>query len=208
VVGDVREHQLRGNIPPRFYGNYAHPIGTLTAPAMMVSAAGDPVSIVETVRRALAEVDRGMPVLNIRTLNEQLDRGSITQRLTADLSACFGGLALLMAAIGLYGVMSYSMARRTSEIGIRMALGASQGSVIWMAMRETLWMVAVGVALGLGAARWLGRVVAHQLFGLSAADPVAIGAAVAVIVCAAAVAGFVPARRAARVDPMAALRSE
>jgi ABC-type antimicrobial peptide transport system permease subunit len=77
-----------------------------------------------------------------------------------------------------------------------------------MAMRETLWMVAVGVALGLGAARWLGRVVAHQLFGLSAADPAAIGAAVAVILCAAAVAGFVPARRAARVDPMAALRSE
>ncbi len=208
VVGDVREHQLRGNIRPRFYGNYAHPIGTLTAPAMMVSAVGDPVIVVETVRRALAEVDRSLPVLNIRTLNEQLDRGAITQRLTADLSACFGGLALLMAAIGLYGVMSYSMARRTSEIGIRMALGASQSSVLWMAMRETLWMVAVGVALGLGAAWWLGRVVQHQLFGLSAADPVAIGGAVAVIVCAAAVAGFVPARRAARVDPMAALRSE
>jgi len=208
VVGDVRENELRGKIRQRFYGNYAHPIGTLTAPAMVVSAVGDPVRVVETVRRALAEVDRSLPVLNIRTLNQQLDRGAITQRLTADLAACFGGLALLMAAIGLYGVMSYSMARRTSEIGIRIALGASQGSVLWMAMRETLWMVAVGVALGLGAAWWLGRVVEHQLFGLSAADPVAIGVAVAVIVCAAALAGFVPARRAARVDPMAALRSE
>jgi ABC-type antimicrobial peptide transport system permease subunit len=105
-------------------------------------------------------------------------------------------------------VMSYSMARRTSEIGIRMALGASQGSVLWMAMRETLWLVAVGVALGMGAAWWLGRVVESQLFGLSAADPVAMGIAVAVMVGAAALAGFVPARRAARVDPMTALRSE
>jgi ABC-type antimicrobial peptide transport system permease subunit len=208
VVADVRENRLRGKISPRFYGNYAHPIGTLTAPAMVVSAVGDPVSVVETVRRALAEVDRSVPVLNIRTLNEQLDRGSITQRLTADLSACFGALALLMAAIGLYGVMSYSMARRTAEIGIRIALGASQGSVLWMAMRETLWMVTVGVAIGLGAAWWLGRVVEHQLFGLSAADPLAIGVAIAVIVCAAGLAGLVPARRAARVDPMAALRSE
>jgi predicted permease len=208
VVDDVREHRLRGKIPPRFYGNYAHPIGTLTAPAMVVSAVGDPVRVVETVRRALAEVDRSLPVLNIRTLNQQLDRGAITQRLTADLSACFGGLALLMAAIGLYGVMSYSMARRTSEIGIRMALGASQGSVMWMAMRETLGMVAVGVALGLAAAFGLGRVVESQLFGLSAADPLAMGVAVAVIVCAAALAGFVPARRAARLDPMTALRCE
>jgi ABC-type antimicrobial peptide transport system permease subunit len=100
------------------------------------------------------------------------------------------------------------MARRTGEIGIRMALGASQGNVLWMAMRETLWLVAAGVALGLGSAWWLGRVVQSQLFGLSAADPLAMGVAVAVIVCAAALAGFVPARRAARVDPMTALRSE
>jgi predicted permease len=208
VVADVQEHSLRGKIGPRFYGNYAHPIGTLSAPALVVRAAGDPVGIVETVRRNLSEVDRNIPVLNIRTLNQQLDRGTIVPRLTADLSACFGGLALLMAAIGLYGVMSYSMARRTSEIGIRMALGASQGSVLWMAMRETLWLVAVGVALGLGAAWWLGRVVESQLFGLSAADPAAMGIAVAVMVGAAALAGFVPARRAARVDPMTALRSE
>ncbi len=180
----------------------------MTAPALVVSAAGDPVSMVETVRRTLAEVDRGIPVLNIRTLNQQLDRGTIVQRLTADLSACFGGLALLMAAIGLYGVMSYSMARRTGEIGIRMALGASQGSVLWLAMRETLWLVAMGLALGLASAWWLGRVVQSQLFGLSAEDPVAIGVAVAAIVGAAALAGFVPARRAARVDPMTALRSE
>jgi predicted permease len=208
VVGDAQEHTLRGKIRPRFYGNYAHPIGTLSAPAMVVSAAGDPVEVVETVRRAIAGVDAAVPVLNIRTLDQQLDRGTIVQRLTADLAACFGGLALLMAAIGLYGVMSYSTARRTAEIGIRMALGASQGSVLWMVMRETLGMVAVGVVLGLTGAWWLGRAVESQLFGLTAADPWAIGIAVGVMLCAAALAGFVPAARAARVDPTIALRFE
>ncbi len=208
VVSDAREHGLRGVVGPRFYGNYAHPIGTLSEPALVLRAAGDPAGLVETVRKAIAGVDASIPVMNIRTLNQQLDRGTIVQRLTADLSACFGGLALLMAAIGLYGVMSYSIARRTPEIGIRMALGASQGSVLWMVMRETLAMTAAGVALGLTAAWWLGRAVASQLFGLSPADPLAIAAAVGVMACAAALAGFVPARRAARVDPMTALRSE
>ena len=113
VVADVREHQLRGKIHPRFYGNYAHPIGTLSEPALVLSAVGDPVKLIETVRRAIAGVDSSVPVLNVRTLNQQLDRGTIVQRLTADLSACFGGLALLIAAIGVYGVMSYSAARRT-----------------------------------------------------------------------------------------------
>ncbi len=94
VVADVQEHDLRGIVRPRFYGNYAHPIGTLSAPAMVVSAAGDPVGVVETVRRAIADMDSAIPVLNIRTLNQQLDRGTIVQRLTADLAACFGGLAL------------------------------------------------------------------------------------------------------------------
>jgi predicted permease len=208
VVADVREHNLRGKIRPRFYGNYAHPIGTLTQPAIVVSAAGDPVGVVETVRRAIAGVDASVPVMNIRTLNQQLDRGTIVQRLTADLAACFGGLALLMAAIGLYGVMSYSMARRTAEIGIRMALGASRGSVLGMVMRETLGMVTVGVAFGLAAAWYLGRAVQNQLFGLTPADPWAIGIAVGVLVGAAALAGLVPAARAARIDPMSALRCE
>ena len=208
VVADVREHDLRGKIRPRFYGNYAHPIGTLSPPAILVSAVGDPVGVVETIRRAIAGVDASVPVLNIRTLNQQLDRGTIVQRLTADLAACFGGLALLMATIGLYGVMSYSMARRTAEIGIRMALGASRGSVLGMVMRETLGMVTVGVALGLAAAWWLGRAVQNQLFGLTPADPWAIGAAVGVLIAAAALAGFVPAARAARIDPMSALRCE
>ena len=208
VVADAREHQLRGNIRQRFYGNYAHPIGTLSEPALVVSASGDPAAIVETVRRTIAAAEPSLPVLNIRTLDQQLDRGTIVQRLTADLSACFGGLALLMAAIGLYGVMSYSMARRTAEIGIRMALGASRGGVLWMVLRESLALCGVGVAIGLAAAWWLAPAVQNQLFGLTAADPSTIAIAIAVIVCAALLAGYLPASRAARVDPMTALRCE
>jgi predicted permease len=208
VVADVQEHSLRGTIRPRFYGNYAHPIGTLSAPSMIVSVAGDPAKMIETTRRAIAAVDPSIPVLNIRTLDQQLDRGTIVPRLTADLSACFGGLALLMAAIGLYGVMSYSTARRTAEIGIRMALGASHGSVLWMVMRETLLMLAIGTVFGLAGAYWLGRLAQNMLFGLKATDPLAAAVAVGVMALAAALAGFIPARRAARLDPLNALRCE
>ena len=162
----------------------------------------------ETARRAIASVDASIPVLNIRTLNQQLERGTIVPRLTGDLAACFGALALLMAAIGLYGVMSHSTARRTSEIGIRMALGASQQSVLWMVMRETLRMLAIGTALGLFAALWLGRLVQSLLFGVDAKDPVAASIAVGVLALAAALAGLIPAFRAARVDPIIALRCE
>ncbi len=208
VVGDVQEHSLRGKIRPRFYGNYAHPIGTLAAPAIVLNASGDPAALIETARRGIASVDASIPILNIRTLNQQLERGTIIPRLTADLAACFGVLALMMAAIGLYGVMSYSTARRTSEIGIRMALGASQQSVLWMVMRETLRMLAIGTALGLSAALLLGRLIQSLLFGVDANDLAAVSIAVGVLALSAALAGFIPAIRAARVDPMTALRCE
>jgi ABC-type antimicrobial peptide transport system permease subunit len=180
----------------------------LSAPAIVLNASGDPVALVETARRAITSVDASIPVLNIRTLKQQLERGTIVPRLTADLAACFGALALLMAAIGLYGVMSYSTTRRTSEIGIRMALGASQQSVLWMVMRETLRMLAIGTALGLFAALYLGRLVQSLLFGVDVKDPVAASIAVGVLALAAALAGLIPALRAARVDPIVALRSE
>jgi len=120
----------------------------------------------------------------------------------------FGKAALLLATIGLYGVMSYSISRRTSEIGIRMALGASQSGVIWMVLREVLWMVAIGVAIGLLGALASGRLIGSRLFGLTPADPATLVLAISVILLAAALAGFVPARRASRIDPMNALRSE
>ncbi|HEV2689423.1 MAG TPA: ABC transporter permease, partial [Bryobacteraceae bacterium] len=124
VVADVKEHSVREPKRPRFYANLYHPIGTVQDVVFLLTSSKDPANVAPAVRRAIAEINRSLPVVSIRTLNEQIDRRLITPRLIADLSAFFGGLALLMAGIGLYGVMSYSMSRRTSEIGIRMALGA------------------------------------------------------------------------------------
>jgi predicted permease len=206
VAADAKEHALRETKRPRFYANIFHPIGTVERVTFLVSSSKDPSGIVSAVRRSLVEIDRTLPVLVIRTLNQQIDVRLITQRLIAELSAFFGGVALLMAAIGLYGVMSYSMSRRTSEIGIRMALGASETSVIWMVLRETLWLVGIGVAIGLPCAIGAGRLLGNRLFGLTAADPATIATAIMIILGATVLAGFVPARRASRIDPMNALR--
>jgi predicted permease len=197
VAADAQEHQLRGVVRQRFYANLFHPIGTVEDVTFLLNVSRDPASAFPAVRHAISELDQNIPVRSIRTLNEQIDRRLTTQRLIAQLSAFFGGVALLLAALGLYGVMSYSISRRTSEIGIRMALGASQSGVIWMVLRETLWMVAIGVAIGLLCALASGRWIGSRL-----------ALSISVILLAVILAGFLPARRASRIDPMNALRSE
>jgi predicted permease len=206
VVPDAREHTLRQEKAPRFYANIFHPIGTVESVTLLLSSSGDPATVAPSVRRAIADINPGLPVLSVHTLNEQIDRRLITQRLIAELSAFFGGLALLTAAIGLYGVMSYAISRRTSEIGIRMALGASKTGVIWMVLGETIWLVAIGVAIGLPCALASGRWITSRLFGLTTADPISIAIAITIILGATLAAGYVPARRAAHTDPMQALR--
>lgn len=206
VVADARERRLAGPQERRFYPNIAHPIGTVESVTFMLNTSGDPANVISTVRRVLAQIDRNLPMLNARTVGEQIDRRLITQRLIAQLSAFFGGVALVLAAIGLYGVMSYSTSRRTGEIGVRVALGASQGHVSWMVLRETLWLVAIGVAIGLPCAVALGRLISASLFGLTPWDPATIALAITIILCSTMVAGYVPARRASHIDPMNALR--
>jgi ABC-type antimicrobial peptide transport system permease subunit len=144
----------------------------------------------------------------MRTLDEQVDRSLSTERLVATLSTVFGALATFLAAIGLYGVMAYTVTRRTREIGIRMALGAGRGHVIWLVMREVLLLMCIGVAVGLPASWLLTKLVQSQLYGVAAHDPVTIAAAVLVIGAIAAVAGYAPGRRATRIQPMEALRCE
>jgi ABC-type antimicrobial peptide transport system permease subunit len=128
--------------------------------------------------------------------------------LIAQLVSFFGVLALLLACVGLYGVMGHAVSRRTNEIGIRMALGAKSQSILWMVLRETLILVVAGIAIGVPVALSAARLVSTQLYGLSAADPLTLAAAVTLLIAVAALAGYLPARRASRVDPMVALRYE
>ncbi len=208
VVADSIEHRPNERKGPRFYANIAHPIGTQGAVTFLLSTSEEPGSVAFEARKVLRQFDRNLPILAVRSVDQQLDRRLITERLVADLAAFFGALALLMAAIGLYGVMSYSMSRRTNEIGIRMALGASASSVMRMVLSETLGMVAIGVAIGLPCGIAVGRVIASKLYGITAADPIAMATALIIVLGSALLAGYVPAQRASRIDPMQSLRHD
>ena len=160
------------------------------------------------IRRTLAGVDPNLTVMDLRSLDAQVAGNFDQERLTARLTSLFGILALILASVGLYGVMSYFVARRTSEIGIRMALGATRSSVVSMVLRGAFWQILIGLALGIPAALYGGHLMKSLLYGVVSYDPVAlVGAPLALVLCAAA-AGFIPARRAATVEPMQALRTE
>jgi macrolide transport system ATP-binding/permease protein len=160
------------------------------------------------IRQKLAEIDPTLTVMDLRTLDAQVADNFDQERLVAQLSTLFGALSLILASVGLYGVMSYFVARRTSEIGIRMALGATRQSVVNMVMRGVLWQVIIGLCLGIPASLYAGYLMKKLLYGVGSYDPWAlIGAPLMLVVCAMA-AGFIPARRAASVEPMQALRTD
>jgi putative ABC transport system permease protein len=168
----------------------------------------DPVALTVSVRNLIQGMDHNLPVYGVKTLTAQVDEIMFTDRLVTVFSLCLGLLASLLAAVGLYGVMAYVVARRTREIGIRMALGATQKNVAWMILREILGMLATGLCLGLIAAYGIGRVVESLLFGVKAGDPIVFAIAAGLLVAVALLAGWLPSRKAANVDPMVALRYE
>jgi predicted permease len=170
--------------------------------------AGKPENLEPAVRRALADIDPNLTVLDIMSLTEQVDRNFNQDRLIARLTQLFGLLALVLACVGLYGVTAYSVARRTSEIGIRMALGADRKSVLGLVLNSALIQLGLGLAIGIPVALAGGRLLASQLYGVRSHDPVILGLAVVVLAACALLAAFVPARRAATIDPMQALRTE
>jgi predicted permease len=169
---------------------------------------GRPERLVAAVRREAAALDPAIPVLQTLTLADQFDNNIAQERMLTTLGGFFGALALLLAALGLYGVMAHAVARRVREIGIRMALGARAPEVRWMILRETLLMVAVGALIGIPTALALTRMLASFLYGLTPQDPLSIVASTAILLAITALAGYIPARRATRVDPMIALRYE
>ena len=160
------------------------------------------------MRHTMAGIDPNLTVTDIRTFDTQVAGNFNQERLIAQLTSLFGILALIIASVGLYGVMSYFVARRTSEIGIRMALGATRATVVSMVLRGALWQILIGLALGIPAALYGGYLMKSLLYGVGANDPFALVGAVLVLALCATVAGFIPARRAASIEPMQALRTE
>jgi ABC-type antimicrobial peptide transport system permease subunit len=173
-----------------------------------IRSAASPDSLAGAVRQAIREVERNVPILAATTLAEEVNNSLAQERMVAELSSFFGLLALVLASLGLYGVMTYTVARRTGEIGLRMALGARRPQVLWMVLRESLELVAMGVVLGIPLAFAFARLISSQLYGIAKGDPLTICAAMALQASIAALASYIPARRATKVDPMVALRYE
>ena len=169
---------------------------------------GSYAPIAAAVQQTIHSIDRNLPITNVTTLNEQVDRTLTNQRLVAELSTFFGLLAVFLSCIGIYGLMSYVVTRRTSEIGIRMALGAARSNVGWLIMREILLLVAAGIAVGIPVTLAGSRMVANMLYGFSGTDLISLAGAVSLLLLVAVVAGYFPARRASKIDPMVALRYE
>ncbi len=206
VLRDAKYNSMRDDAPATMY--VPHLQARMAAPSFAVRTAAEPMSIVPSLREAVRPIDPHLPVTNISTQMEQVEQRLLQERLFANAYALFGGIALLLASVGLFGLMSYSVARRTNEIGIRMALGAQRENVLRLVMGESMVLVAIGVTLGVLIALAAGRLVASQLFGVAATDIVTMSLATVMMLGVAAVAGYVPARRASRVDPMVALRDE
>jgi predicted permease len=210
VVGDVKYLSLREKVPPTAY----LPIQQLPREAVPggvtveVSSAVPPLGLVPQIRSLLRSIDARLSPTDVKTLAEQVDQSLYEERMMSALSGFFGVLALLLACIGLYGIMAYAVARRTSEIGIRMALGAERGRILRIVVREALILALLGIIIGVPTALAASRLVAAMLYGLKPTDPVTILAAVGLMSAVAVLAGYLPARRASRVDPLVALRYE
>jgi predicted permease len=209
VIGDIKSEDAREPAQPAVYRPMLQiQDQSAYSPNVQIRATRDAAALAGPVRQMINQIDDKLPVFGVVTMDEQI-RDKLTQeRMIAQLVSFFGALALILACIGLYGVMAHGVARRTNEIGIRMALGAKSGNIAWMVLRETLTLVVVGLALGVPAAWLAGRLVSSQLFNLRGADPWTLIGAAAVLTLVAMLAGYVPARRASRVDPLIALRYE
>jgi ABC-type antimicrobial peptide transport system permease subunit len=207
VLRDAKYDSVRDDTPPTMYVPYLQQTRPPQA-TFYVRTAGDPNAAIGSIREAVRQIDSTLPMRNVITQVEQVEKRLQQERVFAQAYALFGVLALVLASIGLFGLMSYSVARRTNEIGIRMALGAHARDVLGLVMRESLTLVAIGVVAGVASAVAAGRLVESLLFGLTPTDAPTMAVAVAVMIVVAGFAAYLPARRAARVDPLVALRYE
>ncbi|MCU1241098.1 MAG: permease [Candidatus Acidoferrum typicum] len=206
VVKDVKIHSLDEETQLCDYLPYTQNVRYLND--FEVRYTGDSDAAIAAIRQAIHEAHRTLPISDVMTLNEQVERSTTNQHLVAELSAFFGLLAVFLSCIGIYGLMSYVVSRRTNEIGVRMALGAERSQVLWSVMRESLWLVTLGIAIGVPVAFTGSRLISSMLYRLRASDPITMFASIGVLSAVAALAGYLPARRASLVDPMVSLRHE
>jgi putative ABC transport system permease protein len=206
IVGDVKFGALDAATPPEAYLPHAqHPVADLT---IAVRAAGEPMTAVPTARAALAAMDRELPMADIRTMHELVGRSIAERRFVMLLLGAFAALAVTLAAIGIYGVLAYIVTQRVQEIGVRLAIGASPRDVVRLFVREGAVLTLVGLACGLAGALAAAQALTSLLFGVHATDPSTFAGVAIALALVAFVASYVPARRAARVDPMTALRTD
>jgi putative ABC transport system permease protein len=206
IVGDVKTDGIAADIYPMIYWPYFQFPQNFNA--FVVRAEGDPSRLIAPIKERIWSVDKTLPISKIATMNQLISDSLARRRLYMVLLTVFAGAALLLAAVGIYGVMSYSVSQRTNEMGIRIALGAQANDVLVLVMKRGLSVALLGVAIGIAAAYGLTQLMSSQLFGVSATDPVAFGAVVFTLLLVALLACYIPARRATRVDPMTALRNE
>ena len=206
MVKDVHYFGLREALEPMIYFAVWRP--GARSRSICIRTNRDSTQLAAGISREVTAIDPGIPVLAVRSMHQEIDNDILVDRLIATLSSFFGLLALLLSGVGLYGVISYGVTRRTREIGIRMALGAQRGSVLWLVMRRAGAFLLIGAAIGVPVALFTTRLVKSFLYGISAQDPITIVMAMLVLGAVAALASFLPARRATKVDPMVALRHE
>jgi putative ABC transport system permease protein len=207
VVKDVRQNDFIAEPKMQMYFSYKQ-VGQLAANALIVRTSVDPLSLATPVRNAIWSVDKDQPVANIDSMENIVAGAVARQRFSMLLLAIFAGLALVLAAVGIYGVMSYTVAQQTREIGIRIALGAKRRDVLRMTVKQALKLVGLGLLIGLPSAFILTRVMSSLLFGISATDPITFVSISLVLTGVAMLASYIPALRATKVDPMVALRAQ
>src|SRR5215831_2265522 len=208
VARNAHTHDLRGDVAPRYFVAAAQLPGSAKSPTLLIRTITKSAPVTTAVRATIRRIDAGMPILYTRSMEEQLAPLTALDRTTAQLAVVFGAVAITLAAIGLYGVLSYGIARRTGEIAIRIALGARPGRVIGMILRETIGIVCVGLAMGGALAYVASRWIGSRLYGVAPEDPLTLALATGLLLSVALTAAYLPALRASRLDPMTALRRE
>jgi ABC-type antimicrobial peptide transport system permease subunit len=208
IAADTRYADLREETPPTFYVPYVQNVNGPGRMMVEIRTSAEPGSVLPEVRRVVESLDRDLPMVDVRTMKDQVRTTLADERALAQLAGGFSVLALVLASIGIYGIMAYAVSARTGEIGLRIALGARTGQVLSHVLREAFWLTSAGVGIGLIAAQWLTRFIRVMLYGLGNTDALTVGVTAVLLVSVSLIAAFAPARRASRIDPIRALRHD